>query len=187
MNRACLECQKRKTKCREAADGSGSCSYCIKTRKQCVFEAPAPRTPLTRRNLDAVEWKCQRLESLIRSIDPNLDIEAALKGQRPSSSSNGQLSGPRAESRSVSPTPADDYEWHESVSQAEVRSPSGDGTFVWDGMASLSTRASGYLGKLPSRARPCNSQTFLLTWSRQQFRIESSAVNFSIASGRRSG
>lgn len=63
--RACLECQRRKTRCVLNGD-SRVCSYCSKASKTCLFDKPPSRTPLTRKNLDAVEARCEELERLLR-------------------------------------------------------------------------------------------------------------------------
>src|ERR1700754_4315664 len=73
-DRACTECQRRKTRC---ALGSGGppCVYCARTGKECVVAKPQPRTSLTRKNLQSAEIRCKRLEAILRRIRPDLSLE----------------------------------------------------------------------------------------------------------------
>lgn len=73
--RACTECQRRKSKC----SGSAPCSFCSKTRRKCLFDAPPERTSLTRKNLDESEARCKSLEALLRSLNPEVDIDSLLE------------------------------------------------------------------------------------------------------------
>ena len=66
-DRACLECQRRKTRCIPNGDDK-PCEYCNRTGKRCHFAEPPARTPLTRKNLDALESRCQHLESIIEGL-----------------------------------------------------------------------------------------------------------------------
>lgn len=135
-----MNCQKRKTRCLRNSD-TGACSYCVRAQKNCSFEGPPNRTPLTRKNLDASEHRCAQLGALLHSIDPGLNIEAALK---------------RLESGYTAPTiehpvetddsTPDSYEWHEGSLSPECRSPNPGDALTTDGMATLSTTDSGYLG-----------------------------------------
>lgn len=140
-DRACLECQKRKTKCVVAAEGQ-ACTFCTKTSKSCVFEDPQHRTPLTRRNLDAVETRCKELEAQIQRLQEANEAGAAVENSLP-------MPRVRAISQSHSVTegvPSASYEW------TEVLDPGGEnhnGEYAQDGMASLARRGngSGYLGE----------------------------------------
>lgn len=135
--RACLECQKRKTRCIIDSGESTECIYCQKTGKRCVFEEPPDRTSLTRKNLDAAEWRIKQLESLIHSMDPRVDIEDAINGMK-------QTSEQRSITRSS--TASDEFEWHEGTPGITGMSKSDE---ALDGMAILPAKAqeAGYLGK----------------------------------------
>ncbi|KAJ5928280.1 transcriptional regulatory protein C1F7.11c [Penicillium verhagenii] len=139
--RACINCQKRKTRCFRAGSETDPCSYCARKGKTCSFESPPDRTPLTRRNLDASESRCAQLRSLLRSLKPDFDIEAALEKLSPE------------EEVTRSPTLSDNieiahdsYEWHEGSLSPEDAFPDQDNAITRDGMATLSTNDSGYLG-----------------------------------------
>ncbi|KAH9996122.1 fungal-specific transcription factor domain-containing protein, partial [Xylariaceae sp. FL0662B] len=86
--------------------------------------------PLTRRNLDAAEAKCAQLNRLLASLNPDLDIEAALRSV--SSSYDGTPSIDED-----APDDVGEYDWHETLSRAATPK---------DGMAILSTVDAGYLG-----------------------------------------
>ncbi|KAI0487007.1 fungal-specific transcription factor domain-containing protein, partial [Xylaria cf. heliscus] len=145
-SRACTNCQKRKSRCLRAHPGDAGCMSCIKTRKSCVFKRPPDRTPLTRRNLDAAEFQIVQLRSLLASLQPDLDIDAAIRhvGTRGGSVTLPvQLESP--------PTDADkpmqqSYEWHEGpLSRNSGRVDKV--TISNDGMANLLLdENSGYLG-----------------------------------------
>ncbi|KAH6887681.1 fungal-specific transcription factor domain-containing protein [Thelonectria olida] len=150
--RACLNCQKRKSRCLLSGNGGrGPCSYCSRTGKTCSFVNPPDRTPLTRKNLDAAELRCAQLQSLLRSLHPDLDIDEAIT----SSSANGRVNLPpapfnpsRSHPKSGDTTdhdqPAHEFEWHET-SPPDSESPGGE-VRIQDGMALLSTLDAGYLG-----------------------------------------
>ncbi|KAK9365570.1 fungal-specific transcription factor domain-containing protein [Lipomyces kononenkoae] len=72
--RACLQCQKRKTRCVSTGIG-GACSYCTKMGKPCVFDSPPTRTPLTRKNLDVAEARCKELERRLRQLQPDIKLD----------------------------------------------------------------------------------------------------------------
>ncbi|KAI0102100.1 fungal-specific transcription factor domain-containing protein [Nemania sp. FL0031] len=145
-SRACTNCQKRKSRCLRAHPGDSTCISCTKTRKLCVFKSPPDRTPLTRRNLDAVELQVIQLRALLRSLHPDLDIDAAIRGLHTRGSAVNlpvQLGSPPAEAdRPVSQS----YEWHEG--SLSVNSGRADNMAASnDGMANLlSDENSGYLG-----------------------------------------
>lgn len=141
--RACLECQKRKTKCVFRGVSPKACAYCTKTHKRCVFEAPPSRTPLTRKNLDLAERRSNQLEALLRSLDPNINIEAALDSQdnastddRPSARENSETSEARDN------TPGEEFEWDEASTSLDAKPANAE----TDGMATMATTTSGYLG-----------------------------------------
>ncbi|KAI1359331.1 fungal-specific transcription factor domain-containing protein [Xylaria arbuscula] len=122
-SRTCCNCQKRKSRCLRAHPEDTSCIYCNKTRKKCVFESPPDRTPLTRRNLDATELQIVKLRALLRSLHPDLDIDAALR-RLETSGDNSDQSRPQA------------YEWHENY-LSEGAEIGDNGTVSNDGMANL--------------------------------------------------
>lgn len=125
--RACFNCQKRKTRCIVPVAGRGPCSYCADNSKTCSFGHPPDRTRLTRQNLDASERKCAQLHSLLRSVDPNIDIDAALN----------QLQSDNP----ISP-----------ASDNDVPTPSQD--MEADGMGIFSSDSGGYLG-MPNNRIAC--------------------------------
>lgn len=141
--RACLECQKRKTKC-VAAPEAEVCAYCQKAGKTCVFEGPHERTSLTRRNLDAAEARCKELERLLQEVQTNggtdsVQTEASREPER-----RPELHRPQnAEDPTAGP-----YEWNEGL-DASANDPSPEGEYTRDGMASLTRHGtgSGYLGE----------------------------------------
>lgn len=101
------------------------------------------------RNLDAAEQKCDKLEALLRSLNPDLDVESLLKNGVPSASpppaNNPSPKSPQ-QIDEASPGSSHEYEWHEaplSTDEEQVHS-------LRDGMALLSTdpSASGYLGRI---------------------------------------
>ena len=141
--RACLECQKRKTKCVAAAEGE-VCAYCQKAGKACIFEGPHERTSLTRRNLDAAEARCKELEKLLQDLQTTARIDA---GQQPASRELDSRPEPHRTRASEDP-PIGPYEWNEGL-DASANDPSPDGEYTRDGMASLTRHGngSGYLGK----------------------------------------
>ncbi|KAI0156569.1 fungal-specific transcription factor domain-containing protein [Xylariaceae sp. FL1272] len=144
--RACSNCQKRKSRCLRARPGDISCIYCTRTRKTCVFESPPDRTPLTRRNLDAAELQVKQLRTLLSSLHPDLDIDAAIVRLGRCESSEHpleQLDSPPA--NTDKPTPQK-YEWHEGTLSTDAE-PVANGSASNDGMGNLSTKTnSGYLG-----------------------------------------
>lgn len=141
---ACLECQKRKTRC--ARNGRNqSCTYCARTGKDCVFEAPPSRVALTRKNFDALQEKCNRLEALLLRVGgdssrlENLEsLEAELyklprlpDAEVESDDSDGQGS------------PEGHLEWSETLSGAGLKATD---QAKDNGMALISAQSSGYLG-----------------------------------------
>ncbi|KAI5267421.1 hypothetical protein E4T47_08038 [Aureobasidium subglaciale] len=141
--RACLECQKRKTKCVAAPEGD-ACAYCLKAGKTCVFEGPHERTSLTRRNLDVAEARCRELEVLLEQLQANTNAgaEQSRPSQRPEAHPE-----PRRVHNPEDP-PSGPYEWNEGLDSG-ANDPSPDGEYTRDGMASLTRQGngSGYLGK----------------------------------------
>ncbi|VUC36540.1 unnamed protein product [Clonostachys rosea] len=142
--RACINCQKRKSRCVRSvgrnggrSDDGAPCSYCLQTGKSCSFESPPDRTPLTRNNLDAAELRCAQLRSLIKSLNPDLDIDSALGQQAPSPSSY------QATEAAWDASTLHEYEWHEDSLSPEAEHHRLVGS---DGMATISNNDSGYLG-----------------------------------------
>lgn len=139
--RACINCQKRKTRCFRNGSETDPCSYCSRKGKTCSFENPPDRTPLTRKNLDAAESRCTQLRSLLRSLNPELDIDAALDQLR----SEQDVAHSPIEGENTELTP-DSYEWYEGSLSPEHSMLDRDNAITTDGMATLSTNDSGYLG-----------------------------------------
>ncbi|KAJ5090887.1 transcriptional regulatory protein C1F7.11c [Penicillium argentinense] len=137
--RACVNCQKRKSRCLQGSE-AGNCSFCEKTGKICSFEGPPSRTPLTRKNLDAAERRCTQLRALLRSLNPDLNIDSALESR-----AEAQIAQPQPLEEVNESTP-DSYEWHEGSLSPEDKSSNWDDSMATDGMATLSTTDSGYLG-----------------------------------------
>lgn len=139
--RACINCQKRKTRCHRTGSDSAPCAYCARKGKTCSFENPPDRTPLTRKNLDAAEHRYTQLRSLVRSLNPGLDIDAALEelGEQ-------QESAPSPSQDQHNDLTPDSYEWHEGSLSPELATPDQDNAITTDGMATLQTNDSGYLG-----------------------------------------
>ncbi|KAH7259407.1 fungal-specific transcription factor domain-containing protein [Fusarium redolens] len=143
--RACLNCQKRKSRCQPSLNGPGPCSYCARAGKDCSFVNPPDRTRLTRKNLDAMEQRCNKLESLIRSLHPDMDIDVALANLEA-----GQEAIRRTEQESDDESPeheepAHEYEWSEPSLPPDFDSQN-DEAGAMDGMATLNSLDAGYLG-----------------------------------------
>lgn len=142
--KACLECQKRKTRCIDV-DNSRRCLYCARTNKTCTYSAASARTPLTRKNLEKAEKRCVQLSKLVLSLKPDIDLDAAV-AQLESDSPH--------EPSPTAGTPADDqpqrreHEWREPELSFEPHYEQRSGTL--DGMASLPTdkHGAGFLGRL---------------------------------------
>ncbi|KAE8411187.1 fungal-specific transcription factor domain-containing protein [Aspergillus pseudocaelatus] len=132
--RACTECRKRKSKC----SGTPPCSYCSRANKPCIFGRPSLRTPLTRKNMDQIERRCASLTALLHRLNPDVDIEDALKT---TTISRSALQA--SDFEGVSPASVDEFEW----SEASLGSPA-ERRVGLDGMASLPTGSTeaGYLG-----------------------------------------
>lgn len=146
-DRACLQCQRRKTRC-IPADSGETCTYCAKAGKTCIFSAKQTRTPLTRKNLDDAEARCRSLEAALQRVEssapvndePRDDVdelqpvEATTDTPVPVTSSASHA-GPGQTS-----TP---YEWNEAQGQQDTHLDKAP-----DGMASLGDggESSGYLG-----------------------------------------
>ncbi|KZF25854.1 hypothetical protein L228DRAFT_234985 [Xylona heveae TC161] len=140
--RACTECRKLKSKC----SGVAPCQYCSRSKKPCLFDRPPSRTPLTRRNLDDAERRCTNLIALIRKLNPEVDIEDALKTVSGTGVPATEVLLERlksGDSGGESPSSPDRLEWDEaslaSSWRVQKEAP--------DGMASLPSQStgSGYL------------------------------------------
>ncbi|KAH0604627.1 uncharacterized protein H6S33_006295 [Morchella sextelata] len=135
---ACTECKRRKGKC----SGETPCAFCQKANRTCTYEARPVRLPLTRKNLDYLQARCAKLETLLRTLDPSIDIDTLLSSPDCNSSDDGDIAAEQygdgdleemlPESENVC-----GFEWHER----EINELS-------DGMASLNvdSRDVGYLG-----------------------------------------
>ncbi|RYC64486.1 hypothetical protein CHU98_g1713 [Xylaria longipes] len=158
-SRACNNCQKKQSWCLRAHPGDPVCISCTKTRKTCVFKRPPDRTPLTRRNLDAAELQIVHLRNLLTSLQPDLDIDAAIShlGARGGSARLPvQLESPPADEDK--PT-QQKYEWHEGPLSGNA-GRTDNATISNDGMANLlADENPGYLGRrLRGLQRPRSSK-----------------------------
>lgn len=154
--RACLNCQKRKSRC--VQNGTARCRYCTRTGKICSFDKPPSRTPLTRSNLDDAERQCAKLRDLIRSINPTINIDLELQNRAPppdATIDQSALDDPGSSPQGP--------EWREGPLSPES-SRLHDPQFVdTDGMANLTTNSSGYLGMTAWTSNNYTSQR-LTSW-----------------------
>ncbi|KAH6950910.1 fungal-specific transcription factor domain-containing protein [Fusarium avenaceum] len=145
QSRACLNCQRRKSRCQPSPNGPGPCSYCARAGKDCSFVNPPNRTRLTRKNLDAVELRCSKLQALIRSLHPDLDIDLAISNLE---GGQGITLPADAEPDDDSPEhqePTHEFEWNEASVPPDLEDQ-GEETGGMDGMATLNSYDAGYLG-----------------------------------------
>lgn len=119
----------------------------------CSFDSPPDRTPLTRRNLDAAEYRCAQLRSLLRSLNPDIDIESALKQHAGAASAAASSHEP--DDGELDASPPNRYEWHEGSLSPGVGSAEHGLSTATDGMAALATRDAGYLGKFDASHLDC--------------------------------
>lgn len=140
-DKACNECQRRKTKCIPSAD-SPQCAFCKRAGKACVFEQPQQRTPLTRQNLDQAEARCRELEQLLYQRESESMVDTAIESDTQQQTIQVRPRAPHARERTA------DYEWNEA-SDPEQSNQSSDSDHARDGMAALTSKhsGSGYLGK----------------------------------------
>lgn len=157
-DRACLQCQKRKSKC-VPRDADQPCEYCAKSQRECTFPQRPPRTPLTRRNLQDAESRCQELESLLEqyrrsSVERSFvaptpvpapapvtaDVTHTLPVNPVQNSTRPANTAVRDETADASP-----YEWDETLVGDE---PSPDCALPRDGMPSFGggNVGTGYMG-----------------------------------------
>ncbi|KXJ90286.1 fungal-specific transcription factor domain-domain-containing protein, partial [Microdochium bolleyi] len=148
---ACINCQRRKSRCARSSITGDACAYCLRTGKHCSFQEPPRRTALTRDNLNASQLECLRLRRLLRALQPALDIDAALVNASASASAeaNAEVDGGRgsgsgggvAGAVAVAPSnssPASTSSYT-TAAAAALDQPE-------DGMAMFPTASSGYLG-----------------------------------------
>ena len=157
--RACVHCQRRKTRCSGHDNGRVACAYCQAANKLCSFDRRPDRTPLTRQNLESAKKVGGQLRMLLRTLNPDLDIDTALlalDGQQgiSGSDSGGPAGvGSPARQEEESDAPLDRYEWREAH-----RPHSGGGAHAStdnrDGMAILPSVNAGYLGKTTYSQKP---------------------------------
>lgn len=157
--RACLQCQKRKTRCVPLGDADQPCQYCERSQRACVFSQPPSRTPLTRKNLQDAEARCRELEFLLE------------QSQRSNAESHSQPASNDAtpDIRSQNPVqsnlrPANDshrspYEWDETRA---VDGPAAGMDQPGDGMASFGggNIGIGYLGEHFSQSGYWNAKRY---------------------------
>ncbi|PYH67728.1 fungal specific transcription factor domain-containing protein [Aspergillus vadensis CBS 113365] len=134
-----LTCSKRqKSKYIAKYSGTAPCSYCSRTKKRCRFERVPPRTLLTRKKIEENEQLCEKLMTLAQNLDPNIDIEEALKASPGAEQRHDNNETDHNSLLCVSPGSND------LVSSAKQ---------ALDGMASLPSEGaeSGDLGKWPEK------------------------------------
>ena len=143
LNGACDECSRRKTRCIGAGEGE-QCNFCARTRKECTFSARQSRTPLTRKNLDAVERRCRQLESALARTEHGRHVEqvrnSSSSAPTPRSASQAGVDG---SPQQVVPMPTSTQcDWD------EIPEHHGEADHPRDGMASLcnANDRAGYLG-----------------------------------------
>ncbi|SMR46582.1 unnamed protein product [Zymoseptoria tritici ST99CH_3D1] len=139
--KACNECQRRKTRCIPSEDDS-RCAFCQRAGKACVFEKPPARTPLTRQNLDQAEARCRQLEEVLTRREAEMYSNHANGGENPQQPAHKAHAADHHAGEGNA-----DYEWNEA-SDHEAREQSSDSDHARDGMAALTSRnaGSGYLG-----------------------------------------
>ncbi|ETS82648.1 hypothetical protein PFICI_04524 [Pestalotiopsis fici W106-1] len=150
---ACQNCKRSKVRCHQPLDDE-PCIRCARIGKQCNFILePIERTPLKRKNLDAAELRCSQLETLLRSLNPDLDIEESLAklnnpAQNDPSGNQSHYSGTEADQEGEDGEAR--YEWHEDSSLQAAPATGNEESPSFgnheDGMGAFSTSESGYLG-----------------------------------------
>lgn len=149
-SRACVNCQKRKSRCIRSGKRGDACSFCSRSGQACCFEAPPDRIPLTRQNLDAYEGRCAALEALLRSVYPGIDIDATLRDPEailhPGSANPfvDAAERPASSPKDVSPC---EFEWDETSAALNAQSFRGSKS-ISDGMGILTGHDGGYLGMM---------------------------------------
>ncbi|KAI5856319.1 fungal-specific transcription factor domain-containing protein, partial [Tricharina praecox] len=140
------------------------CTFCAKTGRKCIDQPQISRIPLTRKNMDDLHDRCQRLQSLLQSIDPSIDVEDLIGGSLPSTTRYGhdrkQSSG--AESSGVTTPEEEDHDsdGEEDMNQCKFEWHEGNptlndaGAALADGMAGLNidSKEVGYLGRSSAAA-----------------------------------
>ncbi|KAK2590407.1 hypothetical protein QQS21_011912 [Conoideocrella luteorostrata] len=154
QNRACLECQKRKTRC-VSSPHADSCTYCVRARKECVFEVNPTRTPLTRKNFDALEKRCAQLETALRTLSGRINVDKDLEQLAKDNANHAATDSGQTEETNLA-EPAQDpettegspnsYEWIEAVHISSGHGEISDRDAEDYEMASMAARGSGYLG-----------------------------------------
>ncbi|KAI5776724.1 fungal-specific transcription factor domain-containing protein [Geopyxis carbonaria] len=158
---ACTECQRRKGKC----IGGRPCTFCAKTGRKCIDQPQVSRIPLTRKNMDDLHDRCQRLEALLLQVDPSAEIELQLGSDNVTPHGHDRKHSTATTSSGITtPDEVEDasdteedmnpckFEWHEGR-DAESHDPNIVNTLT-DGMASLNinSRQVGYLGRSSAAA-----------------------------------
>ncbi|KAH7029491.1 fungal-specific transcription factor domain-containing protein [Microdochium trichocladiopsis] len=150
--RACVNCQKRKSRCARSNIAGEPCAYCSRAGKACSFQEPPRRTALTRDNLTAAQLECSRLRRLVRALQPDLDIDAALldHSSTPETSSIANTASINVQSSSREPAywveERHGFEWHEGPDSPAIDEDGSSPALREDGMALFPTANSGYLG-----------------------------------------
>jgi transcriptional regulatory protein GAL4 len=73
------------------------------------------------RNLDAAEQKCDKLTALLRSLNPDVDIETPLKSGLSTGGQEANNPSPKSPEQvdEASPGSSHEYEWHETPLSTE--------------------------------------------------------------------
>ena len=124
------------------SNDSRKCAFCVKAGKSCTFSAPISRTPLTRKNLDEAEARCNELEALLQSRSQ----ATALNSAPVDAFEDARLSleSPRPRTATAENTESTPYEWTETT-EGVLEGPGDGRSRALDGMVSGSS-AAGYLG-----------------------------------------
>ncbi|KAK9470703.1 fungal-specific transcription factor domain-containing protein [Dipodascopsis tothii] len=158
IEQACDSCRHRKLKCTKELP---VCAYCRRHNRECVYSPRAVRSPLTRKHLTEVEDRVMRLEAVVSSMWPNIDIDSLLASRHPRlpAGDDSDLDSEDEDDHPPRDTPRDGPRSDRSpAAMVEALPDEADG-FDWaerdmanndltDGMAALSINphGSGYFG-----------------------------------------
>lgn len=122
-----------------------------------MFEAAPSRVPLTRKNFDALERRCNQLESLLRKLNHGINLEAELECLVTADVEGQDVSLTDAREDS----PIGNFEWNETLRQSGNTVADTAGL---DGLASVAAQSSGYLG---IEFAPAPETSALIRWTRK--------------------
>ncbi|TRM69897.1 fungal-specific transcription factor domain-containing protein [Schizophyllum amplum] len=76
LDRACDACRRRKTRCDGPSRADNVCSTCLQANKSCTYlESSKPRGP-PKAYITGLEDRLDRIESLLKRLRPDIDVEA---------------------------------------------------------------------------------------------------------------